>query len=216
MSVVYAWYTTLSHSLALITPTLITAWHAGPLAHSTHAACVPACARRRYVFFTFDTVYVKHMCDTLKMTNWGRVFYTNFLALPPLMVALPMLNEQAVLYKLTWGWSTLGPLVLSCVVGVAMSHASYLLRETVSATYFTIVGILCKVRCTAAGPPCARVHAFARHRSCMRLLSAGSASKPPAPAISALSWPCTHARTHAAALAGTRPLAAALHTRCRW
>lgn len=24
-----------------------------------------------YVFFTFDSVYVKHMCDTVKMTNWG-------------------------------------------------------------------------------------------------------------------------------------------------
>ena len=38
-----------------------------------------------------------------------------------------------------------GPLVLSCVVGVCMSHAAYMLRDAVSATLFTIVGILCKV-----------------------------------------------------------------------
>jgi GDP-mannose transporter len=37
------------------------------------------------------------------------------------------------------------PLVLSCVVGVCMSHASYLLRDNVSATLFTVVGILCKI-----------------------------------------------------------------------
>eukprot|EP00798_Chlamydomonas_sp_ICE-L_P030078 gene30078-35043_t len=30
-------------------------------------------------------------------------------------------------------------------MGICMSHAGYLLRATVSATFFTIVGILCKV-----------------------------------------------------------------------
>ena len=39
-----------------------------------------------------------------------------------------------------------GPLVLSCLIGICMSHASYLLREAVSATLFTVVGIVCKVR----------------------------------------------------------------------
>ena len=37
------------------------------------------------------------------------------------------------------------PLVLSCLVGVGMSHASYLLRDACSATLFTVVGIICKV-----------------------------------------------------------------------
>lgn len=37
------------------------------------------------------------------------------------------------------------PLVLSCLMGVCMSHAAYLLRDAVSATMFTIVGILCKI-----------------------------------------------------------------------
>ena len=39
----------------------------------------------------------------------------------------------------------IGPLILSCLVGVCMSHAAYMLRDAVSATLFTIVGILCKV-----------------------------------------------------------------------
>lgn len=48
------------------------------------------------------------------------------------------LNDAAV--------QVLGPLILSCLVGVCMSHAAYMLRDAVSATFFTIVGILCKVR----------------------------------------------------------------------
>ncbi len=100
---------------------------------------------RRYAFFVFDCVYVKHMCDTVKMTNWGRVYYTNFLAAVPMLFVLPALNEHKVLYETVWDFSTVFPLVLACAVGVGMSHASYLLRENVSATYFTIIGILCKV-----------------------------------------------------------------------
>lgn len=46
------------------------------------------------------------------------------------------------------------PLFLSCTVGVCMSHSAYLLRDAVSATLFTIVGILCKVgACLPAGRP---------------------------------------------------------------
>ncbi|GLC40057.1 hypothetical protein PLESTF_000932700 [Pleodorina starrii] len=98
-----------------------------------------------YAFFTFDTVYVKHMCNTVKMTNWGRVYYANLMAFVPMLLALPFLDEVAVLSSLKWSFGGIVSLSLSCVLGVAMSHASYLLREAVSATLFTIVGIICKV-----------------------------------------------------------------------
>jgi len=98
-----------------------------------------------YIFFVFDTVYVKHMCESVKMTNWGRVYYTNLLALPVVAVMLPSVGEQIALNAITWTPQVLAPLLLSCAVGVAMSHSSYYLRDTVSATFFTIVGILCKI-----------------------------------------------------------------------
>eukprot|EP00955_Chlamydomonas_euryale_P103649 365510-Chlamydomonas_euryale.AAC.12 len=44
------------------------------------------------------------MCENVPMTNWGRVYYTNLLALFPLMVALPALNEQEVLFEV-WRFS---------------------------------------------------------------------------------------------------------------
>ncbi|KAG2450957.1 hypothetical protein HYH02_004229 [Chlamydomonas schloesseri] len=98
-----------------------------------------------YGFFTFDTVYAKHVVDTVRMTNWGRVFYGNFMALPPLLLLLPALGEHTTLAAVAWEPHKVAVLVLSCLLGLGMSHASYLLREAVSATLFTIIGILCKV-----------------------------------------------------------------------
>ncbi|KAG2426365.1 hypothetical protein HXX76_013122 [Chlamydomonas incerta] len=98
-----------------------------------------------YMFFTFDTVYAKHVVDTVQMTNWGRVFYGNFLALIPLAVMVPVMAEHNILLAVAWTPPKAIILALSCLMGVGMSHASYLLREAVSATFFTIIGILCKV-----------------------------------------------------------------------
>jgi len=98
-----------------------------------------------YACFVFDTVYVKHMCESVKMTNWGRVYYTNLLALAPMIFILPSLKEQDKLAGVVWDSQVLVPLILSCTVGVCMSHSAYLLRDAVSATLFTIVGILCKI-----------------------------------------------------------------------
>ena len=47
-------------------------------------------------------VYVKHMCESVRMTNWGRVYYTNALALVPLMFVLPGLSEQNILSEIDW------------------------------------------------------------------------------------------------------------------
>lgn len=42
------------------------------------------------------------MCESVPMTNWGRVYYTNALALLPLMVVLPSISEHHILYEVEW------------------------------------------------------------------------------------------------------------------
>ena len=54
-------------------------------------------------------------------------------------------KEQALLAGTVWTLRVLGPVVLSCIMGVAMSHASYLLRSHASATTAAVVGIVCKL-----------------------------------------------------------------------
>ncbi|KIY96130.1 solute carrier protein [Monoraphidium neglectum] len=99
-----------------------------------------------YVFFTFEGVWVKHMCDTVPMGNWARVYYANLMSAPFLAVVLFFdTSEQDLLAETEWTFNIIAPIALSCAVGVAMSHASYLLRSHAAATTAAVVGIVCKL-----------------------------------------------------------------------
>lgn len=58
-----------------------------------------------YIAFTVDMIYIKHVITTQPMSNWSRVYYTNTLAAPPLLVACLCLREHTVLLRLRWGAS---------------------------------------------------------------------------------------------------------------
>jgi GDP-mannose transporter len=75
-------------------------------------------------FFLFEACYVKHVCDTVAMSNWGRVYYTNFLAAMALLVVFPMCTgEHEVLRAAAFSLPQVSLLFMSCAVGVCMSHA---------------------------------------------------------------------------------------------
>jgi hypothetical protein len=64
------------------------------------------------------------MCDTVKMSNWGRVWYTNILAGVLLAAVFPFCSqEHAALAAAGFTAPQTITLALSCIVGVAMSHA---------------------------------------------------------------------------------------------
>lgn len=99
-----------------------------------------------YMFFTFEGVWVKHMCDTVPMSTWTRVYYSNTLSSPLLaLILFVSKEEQRLLAKSKWMLSSTAPLMLSCLVGLAMSHSSYLLRSHASATTAAVVGVVCKL-----------------------------------------------------------------------
>lgn len=98
-----------------------------------------------YVVFIFDQLYIKFVCDTVPMSSWGRVYYTNFLATAPIFLLGLMTREDAVLKDFKWSVRSFLALSVSCAAGVGMSYSAFLLRAMVSATYFTVVGIMCKV-----------------------------------------------------------------------
>jgi uncharacterized protein (UPF0332 family) len=58
------------------------------------------------------------------MTNWGRVYYTNFLSALALLLAFPFCSsEHEVLRNFEFTHAQIALLLLSCTVGVCMSHA---------------------------------------------------------------------------------------------
>jgi GDP-mannose transporter len=80
------------------------------------------------------------------MTNWGRVYYTNFLSAAALVAVFPFCSgEHKFLAAHEFTPPQIMLLLLSCAVGVCMSHASYLMRSNVSATASVVVGIVCKI-----------------------------------------------------------------------
>ncbi|KAH9256660.1 hypothetical protein BASA81_005164 [Batrachochytrium salamandrivorans] len=99
-----------------------------------------------FMVFSFDQIYIKHKVDTVKMTTWTQVYYTNLLASPLLAGILFMTGELDVL-MLTHDWtqSSWFWLFMSAVMGVAIAYFSFLARSAVSATYFTVIGNTCKV-----------------------------------------------------------------------
>lgn len=98
-----------------------------------------------YVVFTFDQVYIKHITNTVKMTTWGRVYYTNMLPVVPLFIIMYSQGEFDSLATFQFTLASKSWLLISCACGVAISYFAFLARAAISATYFTVVGNTCKV-----------------------------------------------------------------------
>ncbi|QDZ21499.1 solute carrier protein [Chloropicon primus] len=98
-----------------------------------------------YGVFCFDQIYIKHVCNTVEMTNWGRVLYTNAMSMPLCFLVSILFREDQVLLNMEWNFNQVFFLALSCAAGVGMSYSAFLLRSSVSATSFTVVGIMCKI-----------------------------------------------------------------------
>merc|ERR1712083_333412 len=60
------------------------------------------------------------------------------------MISAFAMGESKAL-SMEWSLSAIGAVVLSMVVGVAISYAGFNLRKLVSATSFTVVGVVCKL-----------------------------------------------------------------------
>jgi len=96
-----------------------------------------------YLVFSVDQLYIKHVFEKVKMKGaWGRVFYQNLLASIPL---IPMIIVGGEVFTMEWTSSGLISLFLSCVMSLAIGYFVALARKALSATYFTIVGNVCKV-----------------------------------------------------------------------
>ena len=74
-------------------------------------------------------------------SNWGRVLYSNLLASIPLFFMMG--SEVETIRNATP--EALMVVMVTVVLGTAMSYYAWLARSLVSATLFTILGNVCKV-----------------------------------------------------------------------
>ena len=98
-----------------------------------------------YLIFCLDQIYLKHITNTVKMqSNWGRVFYSNFLASIPLILTFVNDSDEIEALK-NISTSAFIAVFVSVALGVGMSYFAWMARSLLSAASFTVVGNTCKV-----------------------------------------------------------------------
>ena len=98
-----------------------------------------------YTFAVAEMVWVKKVVDTVAMSTWGRTFYQNALAVPPMALVCLATGEAARVAAGGHGGFAWAMVALSCVAGLGMSYFSFALRAVISATSFSVIGNVCKV-----------------------------------------------------------------------
>ena len=102
-----------------------------------------------YFLLCFQMTYGKVLLQNVKLpTVWGPVLYTNILSIPPTLVLGAVLGDfekyaamdSADVSEDAWLW-----VGLSCVFGIAIGYSGWAARDMISATSYTLVGVVNKL-----------------------------------------------------------------------
>ncbi|KAL0903808.1 hypothetical protein M5K25_025861 [Dendrobium thyrsiflorum] len=103
------------------------------------------------ITITSEMVYIKHMVTNLGLNTWGFVFYNNLLSLMMAPLFWLMTGEYADVFTAVGSkkgyWFDFGaflPVSLSCVFGFLISFFGFAARKAISATAFTVTGVVNK------------------------------------------------------------------------
>jgi GDP-mannose transporter len=100
------------------------------------------------VAIVLEMTYGKYVVSKVKFDTpvWGSVMYTNVLGLPPMLVLALMSGEIDRIE--TFDFTPLATwtlLIASCAIGVGIGWAGWHCRNLISATSYTLVGVICKL-----------------------------------------------------------------------
>ncbi|CAA7400809.1 unnamed protein product [Spirodela intermedia] len=120
---------------------VVTDYHFTVTAYSWAAAYLASMA--------VDFVYIKHVVMTIGLNTWGLVLYNNLEALLLFPVELLLMGELKKMEQAepaAWRSSVVVvPVGLSCVFGLAISFFGFSCRRAISATGFTVLGVVNKL-----------------------------------------------------------------------
>ncbi|KAF8393281.1 hypothetical protein HHK36_021522 [Tetracentron sinense] len=103
------------------------------------------------VTITTEMVYIKHMVTNLGLNTWGFVLYNNLLSLMMAPIFWVLTGEYADVFSAvglnSGNWVEFGTFFavsLSCVFGLLISFFGFAARKAISATAFTVTGVVNK------------------------------------------------------------------------
>ena len=101
---------------------------------------------------SIDFVYIKHVVMTIGLNTWGLVLYNNLEALmlfPLELLIMGEFDQMKVDSSKVSNWLSLFdvvlPVALSCLFGLSISFFGFSCRRAISATGFTVLGIVNKL-----------------------------------------------------------------------
>lgn len=102
------------------------------------------------VSMSIDFVYIKHVVMTIGLNTWGLVLYNNLEALLLFPFELIIMGEFKQLRHSSQGSSSYSldvflPVGLSCFLGLSISFLGFSCRKRISATGFTVLGVVNKL-----------------------------------------------------------------------
>jgi len=94
----------------------------------------------------FEMTYGKRLISNIQFSSpvWGSVLYTNALALLPMFCMAASTGEPSRVASLEAGFVALSWLAVSCAIGVGISWSGWNCRSRITATAYTLVGVMCK------------------------------------------------------------------------
>ncbi|CAN4087938.1 unnamed protein product [Withania somnifera] len=103
------------------------------------------------VSMSIDFVYIKHVVMTIGLNTWGLVLYNNLEALMLFPIELLIMGElKKIKHEIQdesdwYSFQVVLPVALSCLFGLAISFFGFSCRRAISATGFTVLGIVNKL-----------------------------------------------------------------------
>ncbi|XVE55319.1 hypothetical protein DITRI_Ditri03aG0149300 [Diplodiscus trichospermus] len=103
------------------------------------------------VSMSIDFVYIKHVVMTIGLNTWGLVLYNNLEALLLFPLELLIMGElKKIKHEIAdesdwYSFQVILPVGLSCLFGLAISFFGFSCRRAISATGFTVLGIVNKL-----------------------------------------------------------------------
>lgn len=96
-----------------------------------------------------EMVYIKHMVTNLGLNIWGFVYYNNLLSLIIAPFFFVITGEYSDLFRSSseqvFHASAVVSVTLSCIFGLAISFFGFAARRAISATAFTVTGVVNKL-----------------------------------------------------------------------
>ncbi|KAL6176217.1 hypothetical protein ACLB2K_052852 [Fragaria x ananassa] len=103
------------------------------------------------ISMSIDFVYIKHVVMTIGLNTWGLVLYNNLEALLLFPLELLVMGElKKIKHEISdesdwYSFAVILPVGLSCLFGLSISFFGFSCRRAISATGFTVLGIVNKL-----------------------------------------------------------------------